>query len=100
MSAEDETGNTQIEWRDTATNGEVERTINVKDILAVAHSQVEMGRKSDKNVPAQMGTGNISVGRKNRQKENWATEDLMGSQVQECSRRKVVMGRRKRERMG
>ena len=50
-----------------------------KDVVAVAHSQVEMGeRQRGKNGPAQIGTGYISVGRKNRQEENWSTEGLMG----------------------
>lgn len=48
-----------------------------KDIAAVAHSQVEMegvgGVQCGKNGPAQIGTGYISVGRKNRQEVNWST---------------------------
>jgi hypothetical protein len=35
------------------------------------------GGQCGKNVAAQIGTGYIRVGRSNRQKENWATEDLM-----------------------
>jgi hypothetical protein len=74
--------------------------INVKEIVAVAHSQVEMGRTCGKNVPAQIGIGNNSVGRKNRQEENWATGNQMSRHVQESSRRTVVTSRRKLERMG
>ena len=55
--------------------------------MAVAHSRVEMGKTSGKNGAAQMGTSYISVGCKNRQKENWATEDLMVT-----SRRKLQHG--------
>jgi hypothetical protein len=42
-----------------------------------SQSQVEMGRPCGRNGPAQMGTGYINVGRKNRQKENGATADKM-----------------------
>lgn len=57
--------------------------------MAVAHSEVEMGGMGQcgTNGPAQIGTGYIRVGRKNRQKENWATEDLMVT-----SRRKLQHG--------
>ena len=49
-----------------------------------------MGRPCDKNGPGQMGTGYISVGRKNRQKENVATEDPMGRHLQESNRAVVT----------
>jgi hypothetical protein len=42
-----------------------------------------------------MGTRCVSVGRKDRQKENWATEDAMGRHVQESSRRTVVTNSQK-----
>jgi len=34
---------------------------------------MEMGRPCDKNGPAENGTRYVNVGRKKRQKENWAT---------------------------
>jgi hypothetical protein len=64
-----------------------------------SHSEVEMGRPCGKNGPAQMGTHYINVGRKNRQKENWVTEDLMGRHVKESSRRTMVMNSQKPERL-
>jgi len=48
-----ERGIPQVVWRDTATNSEVGQTINVKDIVTVAHSEVEIGRKCGKDVLAQ-----------------------------------------------
>ena len=74
----------------------------MKDIVAVAHSQMEMGGrggKCGKNGLAQKDTGNMSVGRKNRQKENWNTEDLKGRHVQDSSRWTVVTNRQTPERM-
>jgi hypothetical protein len=38
----------------------------------------------------EMSTRYINVGRRNRQNENWATEDPMGRHVQESSRRTMV----------
>jgi len=70
LTAEDGTEKPQVILSDTGTNAEVGQTINVKDIVAVAHFKLEMGRKCGKNVPAQIGSGNVSVGRTNRQKEN------------------------------
>jgi hypothetical protein len=52
LSAEDGRRIPQVVWSDTATDAEVGQTINVKDTVAVAHPQVEMGRKCGKNVPA------------------------------------------------
>jgi hypothetical protein len=70
LTAEDGPEKPQVILSDTGTNAEVRQTVNVKDTAAVAHSQLEMGRKCGKNVPAQIDSGNVSVGLKNRQKEN------------------------------
>jgi hypothetical protein len=54
--------------------------VTTKDVVAVAHSQIEIwggGGQFGKNGPAQIGTGYVSVERKNRQQENWATQDQM-----------------------
>jgi hypothetical protein len=70
LLAEDEREKPQVTLSNIGTNAEVGQTINLEDIVAVAQSQLEMGRKCGKNVPAKISSGNGSVGRKNRQKEN------------------------------
>jgi len=65
LTAEDGTEKPQVILSDTGTNAEVGQTINVKDIVAVAHPQVEMGRKCGKNVPAQaISVWDIRIGKK------------------------------------
>jgi hypothetical protein len=56
---------------------------------------VDMGKTCGTNGPAQMGTRYINVGRKNGQKEKWATVNLMARHVQEISNRTMVKNNQK-----
>jgi hypothetical protein len=80
----------QVVWSNIVTNAEVRQRTNEGHRGSSSQSQVEVGRPGGKTGPAQMGTCYINVGRKDRQKENEATEDLMGRHVQESSRRAMV----------
>jgi hypothetical protein len=65
LLAENGTEKLQVILSNTGTNADVVQTINVEDIVAVAHSQVEMGRKCGKNVPAQaISVWDIRIGKK------------------------------------
>jgi hypothetical protein len=62
-------------------------------------SEQEKWRPCGKKEPARMGTGYIDGGRKNRQKENSATEDAIGKHVQQSSRRTIVTNSQKSARI-
>lgn len=55
-----------------------------------SQSEQEMWRTCGKKGPARMGTRYIDGGRKNRQKENSATEDPIGKHVQQSNRTTVT----------
>jgi len=55
---------------------------------SVSHSSVDMGRPCGKNGSDQATS--INVGRENRQKENWVTEDPVGRHAQVCSGRAMI----------
>jgi hypothetical protein len=86
----------QVVWSDRVMNAEVRQRTNVKDTTTMAHS---LKRKWGGNRSVQMGTCCINVGRKNWQKENWATEDTKGRHVQERSRRTAVTSSQRLVRM-
>ena len=54
-------------------------------IVLDSQSEAETWRPCGEMGPAQIGTGYIDGGRKNRQKENSATEDPIGRHVQDNS---------------
>ena len=60
---------------------------------------MEKGRPCGKNEPTQMGTHYINLGRNNRQKQDWVTEDLMVRHYQAGNRGTGVENSLKLEQM-
>jgi hypothetical protein len=72
------------------TNAKGRRRTNKKDIVSVAHSSSGNAKAIWQEWTKQTDTGCISVGRKIREKEHWATEDPLGRHLQEGSRTVVT----------
>jgi hypothetical protein len=89
-----------VVWSDRVTNAEERQRTNTNDIVAAAHIlKWEWGKLCGTNGPAHTDIRYTSVGHKNGQNKNVATEDKMGMYVQESSKKTTITRSQKPLRM-
>lgn len=89
-----------VVWSDRMTNAEERKRTNTNDIVATAHIlKWEWEKPCGTNGPAHTDIRYTSVGHKNGQSKNVATEDQMGKYVQESSKKTTVTRSQKPVRM-